>query len=72
MHVEYLDNNCEACGRPMATSSRFVMCQSCKVEARNNRRELHATRIAGYVPPAGSVAFSLLGRVVNPIQGLGI
>jgi hypothetical protein len=31
-----------------------------------------ATHIAGYVPPKGSVAFSLLGRVVLPLQGLGI
>lgn len=65
--------NCQSCGKRMASASRLPVCMACKRRERQPvPRQAHATHIAGYVPPKGSVAFMVLGRVVHPIQGLGI
>lgn len=71
IHGYLLD--CVRCGCVLSPGSRFIVCGVCKrADREKHLRPQHATHIAGYVPPKGSIAFMLLGRLVNPIQGLGI
>jgi len=61
------------------TSSKSGLCAKCRRDTKSeaaNRRTLRRltspTHIAGYVPPKGSIAWSLLGHVIDPVRGIGV
>lgn len=69
---------CLTCPRVLPRRCRYLDCFICrnarfKRERRANaklspmadRPIVHPTHVAGYVPPAGSIAFHLLGHVVK-------
>jgi hypothetical protein len=67
---------CLGCGVPLPPyySGKYCQNTACPLVWRFNHRPKprrrsagHATHIAGYVPPRGSIAWHFLGRVVAPL-----
>lgn len=73
--LEYAQGLCADCGEPMPDACRELRCLPCQTTADQRAaaarlerqvRPVHVTHIAGYVPPRGSIAWTLLGCVVPP------
>lgn len=70
-------STCIGCGGQMSENCAAAICQRCgraqiqrweKALQERKAQAPKATHIAGYVPPKGSVARSLLGHVIPPLR----
>lgn len=68
-------SRCATCAALLPEACRSVVCATCQhaaTQAREAWRARPVRHIAGYVPPKGSIAWTLLANVIQPVRGLGV